>query len=170
MHLSKDNGDSLCEQPSGELLRPGCVQRHVIGHFPLQRFGLYAEGGAVSSLKSRDYKDATDLVVEDCEQHYIVRRLTPLECSRLQGLPDEWCDGLIDENPSEEEMAFWRTVFDTYTTINDKKPKTDNQIRKWLAKEPSDSELYKMYGNGIAVPCGYDVLSKIDEYMEFEEI
>lgn len=39
---------------------------------------------------------------------YIVRRLTPTECARLQGFPDWWCSGLGTEHPTEEEIAFWR--------------------------------------------------------------
>lgn len=49
---------------------------------------------------------------------YIVRRLTPLECCRLQGFPDWWEEGV----------------------------------------EGSDSARYKMWGNGIALPCAVDVL------------
>lgn len=52
---------------------------------------------------------------------YIVRRLTPLECCRLQGFPDWWEDGV----------------------------------------EGSDSARYKMWGNGIALPCAADVLGRI---------
>jgi site-specific DNA-cytosine methylase len=52
---------------------------------------------------------------------YIVRRLTPTECARLQGFPDEWCEGLGG----------------------------------------SDSAIYKAYGNGLALPCAYDVLRRI---------
>jgi DNA (cytosine-5)-methyltransferase 1 len=52
---------------------------------------------------------------------YIVRRLTPLECCRLQGFPDWWEDGV----------------------------------------EGSDTARYKMWGNGIALPCAADVLRRI---------
>lgn len=52
---------------------------------------------------------------------YIVRRLTPLECCRLQGFPDWWEEGV----------------------------------------EGSDSARYKMWGNGIALPCAVDVLWRI---------
>lgn len=55
---------------------------------------------------------------------YIVRRLTPLECCRLQGFPDWWTDGV----------------------------------------EGSDSAQYKMWGNGIALPCAMDVLRRIKDY------
>lgn len=57
---------------------------------------------------------------------YIVRRLTPLECCRLQGFPDWWCDGV----------------------------------------EGSDSAQYRMWGNGIALPCAADVLGRIVKELE----
>lgn len=45
---------------------------------------------------ARDYKGASDLVVEEHgkQRKYIVRRLTPLECLRLMGYPDWWFDGV----------------------------------------------------------------------------
>ena len=55
--------------------------------FAMQAIGQYKESQAASALKTRDYKDATDLVV--CN---MVRRLTPLEYERLQGFPDGWTD------------------------------------------------------------------------------
>lgn len=57
---------------------------------------------------------------------YIVRRLTPTECLRLQGLPDWWCEGA----------------------------------------NGSDSAIYKMAGNGLAIPCAEDVLRRIAEELE----
>lgn len=89
-----------------------------------QRFGQYGNSGIGSSLKARDYKDATDLIVEKQDRRYIVRRLTPLECCRLQGFPDWWEEGV----------------------------------------EGSDGARYKMWGNGIALPCAVDVLSRIVEF------
>lgn len=59
---------------------------------------------------------------------YIVRRLTPLECCRLQGFPDWWEDGV----------------------------------------EGSDSARYKMWGNGIALPCAVDVLRRIAKTIKEE--
>ena len=80
-------------------------------------FGEYVDDGTASTLKQRDYKDATDLVTvldyQGSSQMNIldnqsptlqsrmgtggnqvpmvcVRRLTPLECERLQGFPDGW--------------------------------------------------------------------------------
>ena len=87
---------------------------------------------------------------------YSVRRLTPTECARLQGFPDWWCSNLETENPSEEEIIFWRKVFENVGKI-----KTDSQIRRWLKNPRSDSAEYKMWGNGIALPCAEFILKRI---------
>jgi site-specific DNA-cytosine methylase len=60
------------------------------------------------------------------DRKYILRRLTPLECARLQGFPDWWTDGV----------------------------------------EGSDSNVYKMWGNGIALPCAADVIGRIAKEIE----
>ena len=105
------------------------------------------------------------------EPDYIVRRLTPTECARLQGFPDWWCDGLGTENPTEEEMIFWREVFETHRKImgTSSKPKSDSQIRKWLKDPHSDSAEYRMWGNGCALPNVYFVLCGIVYYAQFPE-
>ena len=60
--------------------------------FAMQRIGEYKESEQASTMKSRDYKDATDLITEKETKNlrWIVRRLTPLEDERLQGFPDGW--------------------------------------------------------------------------------
>lgn len=95
--------------------------------------------------------------------NYTVRRLTPTECARLQGFPDWWCRDLGTENPTETELAFWADVFETHRKIvtHAKKPKTEKQIRKWLADPYSDAAEYKLWGNGVALPCVYFVLAGI---------
>ena len=105
------------------------------------------------------------------EPDYIVRRLTPTECARLQGFPDWWCDGLGTENPTEEEMAFWREVFETHRKImgTSSKAKSDSQIRKWLEDPHSDSAEYRMWGNGCALPNVYFVLCGIVYYAQFPD-
>ena len=105
------------------------------------------------------------------EPDYIVRRLTPTECARLQGFPDWWCDGLGTENPTEEEMAFWREVFETHRKImgTSSKAKSDSQIRKWLKDPHSDSAEYRMWGNGCALPNVYFVLCGIVYYAQFPD-
>lgn len=114
-----------------------------------------------------DYKDPP-IVNDEDSVDYIVRRLTPTECARLQGFPDWWCDGLGIEEPTAEEIAKWREIFSTYAKAVGKstKPKTDNQLRKWLKDPRTDSAEYKMWGNGVALPNVYFVLSGIMYYAQ----
>lgn len=97
------------------------------------------------------------------EPTYIVRRLTPTECARLQGFPDDWCDDLGTENPTEEDIAFWTEVWETHrrTMGTSDKTKSRKQIIKWLQHPHSDAAEYKMWGNGVALPCVCFVLSGI---------
>lgn len=120
--------------------------------YQMQGFGDYREGDVASSCKQRDFKDSTDLVCAvDCRnfreggetngtlqakesrgqslnlnntvrQNMVVRRLTPMECERLQGYPDGWTD-----------IGEWRD--------------SKGKLRK-----PSDSPRYKACGNSIALP------------------
>lgn len=110
------------------------------------------------------------IVTTKCKPKYTVRKLTPIECARLQGFPDWWCENIENENPSEEDMEFWRRVFETYYTINGKKTvKTDKQIVKWLSSDNGDSAKYKMWGNGVALPNVIFVLYGIAALKFWEE-
>ena len=111
-----------------------------------------------------DYKDPP--MINDAE--YIVRRLTPTECARLQGFPDWWCDNLGTDDPTEEDMTFWRDVFETHRKLvtRAKKPKTDNQIIKWLKDPCSDSAEYRLWGNGVALPCVIYIMNGIAQFAE----
>ena len=128
--------------------------------FDMQAIGKYSDCGTSSTLKQRDYKDATDLVVEK-GRRYIVRRLIPLECCRLQGYPDGWTENLAVPDPTIEEVEFFTKVWADWAEINGTKPKSLNQVIKWLADPQSDSAEYKAYGNSLAIPCSYDVLRRI---------
>ena len=121
------------------------------------------------TLMARDYKDPP--VVNETEPEYIVRRLTPTECARLQGFPDWWCTGLETYEPSEDEIEFWTEVFEIHRSVMGKssRPKSRNQIIKWLKNPHSDSAEYKMWGNGVALPNVYFVLSGIVYYSQFPE-
>lgn len=102
--------------------RTGCEQRLVmcVGNGQLNQ----SMGGVTGALNCMHDQQ---IVLHDNDQpsrarrKYVVRRLTPIECLRLQGLPDWWCDGV----------------------------------------NGSDSAIYKMCGNGIAIPCAVDVLGRI---------
>ena len=115
------------------------------------------------TLMARDYKDPTTIAPVPQEVNYTVRRLTPTECARLQGFPDWWCRDLGTEDPTEEELAFWADVFETHRKIvtHAKKPKTEKQIRKWLADPYTDSAEYRIWGNGICLANAFFVLAGI---------
>ena len=114
------------------------------------------------TLMARDYKDPP-LVGEAPKVEYLVRRLTPDECCRLQGYSDGWCKGLADEHPSEDEIAFWVRAFEEHRKATGRhgKPKTRNQIIKWLSSPGTDSAEYRAYGNSVAVPCVFFILAGI---------
>ena len=125
-------------------------------------FFTRASEDCADTLVATDYKDPP--LINDVG--YTVRRLTPQECALLQGMPTWWCEDIGIENPTEEDMAFWHDVFEMHrlAVSPDKKPKTDKQILKWLKNPHSDSAEYKMWGNGIALPCAFFVLSGIAHY------
>lgn len=117
------------------------------------------------TLMARDYKDPQ--IVNDTpndEPIYIVRRLTPVECARLQGFPDWWCADLAIPDPTEEELSFWTEVWETWrkATNPNGKPKTEKQIRKWLADPYTDAAEYKLWGNGCCANNTFFVLAGIE--------
>ena len=101
--------------------------------------------------------------------HYIVRRLTPTECARLQGFPDGW--GILDEKEdfTEDEYKFWLNIRNTYVKINGKSEKeyTKAQMLTWYRKLHTDSAEYKMWGNGIALPNALYVMQGIAAESEY---
>lgn len=123
-------------------------------------FFTQAEEELANTLVATDYKDPPLI---NASQEYTVRRLTPTECARLQGFPDWWCEDLGTDNPTEEDLNFWGDVWETHRRVvgSGQKPKTRKQLIKWLQNPHSDAAEYKMWGNGVALPCVYFVLSGI---------
>lgn len=99
------------------------------------------------------------------QARYIVRRLTPTECARLQGFPDLWGHLNKKESFTDEEYKFWIEVRNAYAKINNKAVKdyTKAQMLSWYNKLHSDSAEYKMWGNGIALPNALYVMQGIAE-------
>lgn len=101
---------------------------------------------------------ANELAVQGVPPHYIVRRLMPVECGRLQGFPDGW--GEIEQLPPdmpEETAAFWRRVYETDCAIKGKRPQKSilekpDKLAAWHNGLHTDSAEYKMWGNGMALP------------------
>lgn len=137
----------------------------VMTYMSMQAIGEYRESDVASSCKQRDYKDATDLICAvDCRngtenpdingtlqskpnggmslnlqnvvrEYSIVRRLTPLECERLQGYPDGWTD-----------IGDW----------------TDS---KGKLHKAADAPRYKALGNSIALPFWDWMLRRMSEHL-----
>ena len=96
----------VCEQTTPNL---GITQSSGLDHhavFSRQRVDDFRENGVVSTQSARQHKDATDLVCQKTETYaYLIRRLTPLECERLQGFPDSWTD-----IPSASDSARYKAL------------------------------------------------------------
>ena len=125
-------------------------------------FFTSAEKELANTLVATDYKDPP-IVNDEDDADYIVRRLTPTECARLQGFPDWWCDDLATQEPTQADIDYWKEVFETHRKVmgTSSKPKSESQIIKWLKDPHSDSAEYKMWGNGVALPNVFFVLSGI---------
>ena len=147
---------------------PGAVGQPVYHSSKNSFHTNFTDDTVTDTLVATDYKDPPTVSEEP---YYIVRRLTPTECARLQGFPDWWCDGLGTDEPTEEDIAFWTEVFETHRKVmgTSSKPKTRNQIIKWIKEPHSDSAEYKMWGNGVALPNVCFVLSGIVYYAQFPE-
>lgn len=112
-----------------------------------------------------------DMLVVEGESRYIVRRLTPTECARLQGFPDRWGWPDRKDGMTEEEYLFWLDVRNTHAAINGKlrKDYTKAQMLAWYNKLHTDSAEYKMWGNGIALPPALYCMQGIAEALEDDE-
>lgn len=123
------------------------------------------------TMLARMYKDS-HLITYQEEPQYIVRRLTPTECARLQGFPDCWGDTPQKDTLTDEEYSFWLDVRNTHAAINGRTTKeyTKEQMLKWYNKLHSDSSEYKMWGNGIALPNALYVMQGIAEVMNNAQI
>ena len=65
------------------------MDRHAV--YARQRVDEFKDDDIASTQSARQSKDATDLVMEPDRQYaQLIRRLTPLECERLQGFLDDW--------------------------------------------------------------------------------
>ena len=86
---------------------------------------------------------------------YIVRRLTPMECERLQGFPDNWTKLPIIEEMSEEDFAFYDAVRREAARVFGKSYKTpsrEGMVKWWNKMAASDSHRYQSLGNSICLP------------------
>ena len=87
----------ICEQatPNLGITQSSGLDRHSV--YARQRVDQFKDDDVASTESARQHKDATDLVCQppsswDADCRNLIRRLTPLECERLQGYPDGWTD------------------------------------------------------------------------------
>ena len=119
------------EQAPSLQARMGTGGNQVPLTYQMNGFGDYRAAEVASSCKQRDFKDSTDLAIT----HMVVRRLTPMECERLQGFPDGWTD-----------IGDW----------------TDEKGKK---HKNADSPRYKALGNSIALPFWDWMLRRMARYL-----
>ena len=84
-----ENGGNGCGYQENLAYTITTCDRHAV--FARQRVDEFKNDDIASTQSARQAKDATDLVMEPDRQYaQLIRRLTPLECERLQGFPDDW--------------------------------------------------------------------------------
>lgn len=166
---AKQNGSGICEGVCHTLNAVDkhgvvyCFDKEVYNSGEKATGGHYiVEGGPAPTLRTEHPPGV-------CFR-YIVRRLTPTECARLQGFLDAWGHPEKKEDFTDEELAFWMEVRNTHASINGKPVKeyTKAQMLTWYNKLHTDSAEYKMWGNGIALPCALYVMEGIEEAVEEE--
>ena len=178
--LDDQGGQSINVRTDG---KSPTLRAQMGGHPPvvMQPAAVYAvdQGGGKSGANVHENKAPTlctthggePAVAYGADPVYIVRRLTPTECARLQGFADHW--GRIDKKDqlTDEEYSFWLEVRNTHAAINGKKVQdyTKPQMLTWYNKLHTDSAEYKMWGNGIALPPALYCMQGIVEAMDREE-
>ena len=112
MNYSSKNtiSQQKADGPSDSL---GITQSSGLDHhavYSRQRVDDFRHNDVASTQSARQYKDATDLICQQAEAYaYLIRRLTPLECERLQGFPDGWTD-IPDASDSARYKALGNSV------------------------------------------------------------
>lgn len=106
--------------------------------FNEQSFSGYKESDKCSTLKAKagNIGNGSECLIAEKAIRWIVRRLTPVECERLQGFPDN------------------------YTNIGDW---TDSKGKK---HKYADSPRYKALGNSIALPQWFWLVQKMRPYLK----
>ena len=181
---ARDYKDPLCvcidrayfNQGQNALYTP---QTYEDGTTPtLVAMGPSAVAYGVDCRNATEYEESNGALQAACNHNhnsnnvvrvqYIVRRLTPTECARLQGFPDRWATPDKKESFTDEEYAFWLNVRNFHAELNGKAVKeyTQAQMLTWYNKLHTDSAEYKLWGNGIALPCALYVMQGIADVFD----
>lgn len=138
---------------------------YCIGNGQAHQLDLSDKVGALNTMH-----DQQAILGGGYDMETIVRRLTPLECERLQGYPDNWT--LIGE-PEEVEVKDYEYKYDEDGNVIEKNLVgthteteyfyTDSTGKK---RKCSDSARYKALGNSIALPFWFYLLRRISAQYE----
>ena len=161
--LDSDGGNPSCNQGGIAVVeKTYCMDRASYNQGKNAKFGISIKENKAQTLVAQ----GPPAVAQPAE--YAIRRLTPSECAKLQGFPADWGKNLESVIPKKQEITWWKDVFVTIASINGKvaKPKSDGQIEKWLRNTHSDAAEYKMWGNGVALPCVSFVMGRIKKLWE----
>lgn len=142
MFVANSSGDGIAAPLDASYFKGQGLRSGIEREYVMMKAHCTGNGQLANSVVSDSIVGTLDcmhdqkmVILEDDEMEkqtdrkYVLRRLTPVECSRLQGFPDWWCDGV----------------------------------------NGSDSAQYKMWGNGVALPCVVDVLGRIAKEIRREE-
>lgn len=164
--LDHNGSNPTCNQGGIAIVsKAPCTTAYAIGNGQADNTGLHEYVGALNCMHDQQavlYLHAYD---------WIVRRLTPLECERLQGYPDYWTVLPKISDMSDEDYAFWKEVYILDKQIRGKlfrKEPTKKEILKRYNSLDSDSPRYRMLGNSLAIPCAFRVINGIADYMRGE--
>lgn len=138
--------------------------------YSIDREGFNQEENALFNFKIHDDNKTSSLIARGpsavynpCKKSFI-RKLTPLECERLQGFPNFWTTLKRKESMTEQEYNFWSEVYKNYREFIKKpvvKSIKEDFVLKWYNKLDSDSARYKAIGNSVAIPCVDFIMKRI---------
>lgn len=156
--LDLKGGEPTCNQGGMVILEPD----QTVFSASKSDFFTRASENQTGALLASDYTDPP--LVSSARLR--PRRLTPLECARLQGFPDTWTDNLAIPEPTTEQLDYWQAVWDHWNRLRGVRPRSRRQVANWLADPASDAGLYKLWGNSVAVPVVRYVLGRLKNYAE----
>lgn len=117
--LDLKGGEPTCNQGGMIILQPQPVASdETVFAASKSDFFTRATANQAGALLASDYT-APPMIASTTLRP---RRLTPLECARLQGFPDNWCAGLAITDPSEDELDFWQGVWDRWNALRGVRP------------------------------------------------
>lgn len=151
--LDLKGGEPTCNQGGMVILEPVYAASKA-------DYFTHATKNQAGALLATDYTDPPMVASSSLRP----RRLTPVECARLQGFPDDWCDGLAIEDPISEDIEYWTGIWATWNWARGVKPRTARQVTTWLKNPTSDSAQYKLWGNAIALPVARHVLERLKNF------